>query len=39
LVLLQVDATRQLQLRALPPMLCFSLQRFVFDFQASGQLA
>ena len=33
--LLQVDATRTLQLRTLPPLLCFSLQRFVFDFQAS----
>ncbi|KAL4440027.1 hypothetical protein ABPG75_003028 [Micractinium tetrahymenae] len=28
----KVDATRQLELRSLPPMLCFSLQRFVFDF-------
>jgi hypothetical protein len=28
----QVDATRQLELRCLPPVLCFSLQRFVFDF-------
>ncbi|GAB4823725.1 hypothetical protein N2152v2_010771 [Parachlorella kessleri] len=28
----KVDATRQLRLRALPPMLCLSLQRFVFDY-------
>jgi hypothetical protein len=28
----QVDATRQLELRCLPPMLSFSLQRFVFDY-------
>lgn len=33
---LQVDATRQLELRSLPPMLCFSLQRFVFDFHVSS---
>lgn len=33
----QVDATRQLELRSLPPMLCFSLQRFVFDFHVSGR--
>lgn len=29
----QVTAKRQLELRQLPPVLCFSLQRFVFDFQ------
>ncbi|KAI3431674.1 hypothetical protein D9Q98_004721 [Chlorella vulgaris] len=28
----KVDATRQLELRCLPPMLSFSLQRFVFDY-------
>lgn len=28
----KVDATRQFRLRELPPMLCLSLQRFVFDF-------
>lgn len=27
----KVDATRQLCLRQLPPYLCLSLQRFVFD--------
>ncbi len=26
----KVDATRQMRLRALPPYLCLSLQRFVF---------
>jgi len=26
------DATRRLQIRILPPMLCLSLQRFVYDF-------
>ncbi len=26
------DATRRLQIRSLPPMLCLSLQRFVYDF-------
>jgi ubiquitin C-terminal hydrolase len=26
------DATRRLQVRSLPPMLCLSLQRFVYDF-------
>ena len=31
----KVDATRQLRLRALPPMLCLSLQRFVFDYNVS----
>lgn len=30
---LQCTASRQLELRQLPPVLCFSLQRFVFDFQ------
>ena len=34
----QVDATRQLRLRALPPMLCLSLQRFVFDYNVSCSL-
>ena len=29
----KVDATRQLCLRQLPPYLCFSLQRFVFDMK------
>ena len=28
-----VDATRQLRLRALPPYLCLSLKRFVFDMR------
>lgn len=28
-----VDATRQLRLRALPPYLCLSLKRFVFDLR------
>ena len=27
------EVTRQLELRSLPPILCLSLQRFVFDFQ------
>jgi ubiquitin carboxyl-terminal hydrolase 48 len=27
------DAERQMQLRSLPPYLCLSLQRFVFDMQ------
>lgn len=29
----KVDATRQLCLRQLPPYLCLSLQRFVFDMK------
>ena len=29
----KVDATRQLCLRQLPPFLCLSLQRFVFDMK------
>ncbi len=29
----KVDATRQLCLRQLPPYLCMSLQRFVFDMK------
>lgn len=32
----KVDATRQLRLRDLPPVLCLSLQRFVFDFNVGG---
>jgi ubiquitin C-terminal hydrolase len=32
------DAERQMQLRSLPPYLCLSLQRFVFDMQV-GRLA
>ena len=35
----QVDATRQQELRSLPPVLCMSLRRFVFDFQASKGVA
>lgn len=30
----KVDATRQLRLRSVPPYLCLSLQRFVFDLKA-----
>ena len=29
----KVDATRQLRLRTLPPYLCLSLKRFVFDLR------
>ena len=29
-----MDATRQLRLRSVPPYLCLSLQRFVFDLKA-----
>lgn len=29
------DATRQLTVRSLPPLLCLSLQRFVFDYTVS----
>ena len=31
----KVDATRQLCLRQLPPYLCMSLQRFVFDMKVT----
>ncbi len=31
----KVDATRQLCLRQLPPYLCMSLQRFVFDMKVN----
>ena len=33
----KVDATRQLCLRQLPPYLCLSLQRFVFDMKVQTQ--
>jgi ubiquitin carboxyl-terminal hydrolase 48 len=35
----KVNATRQLRLRTLPPYLCMSLKRFVFDMRVrlSGQ--
>ena len=29
----KVDASRQLRLRSVPPYLCLSLQRFVFDLK------
>ena len=29
----KVDARRQLRLRTVPPYLCLSLQRFVFDYR------
>ena len=32
-----MDATRQLRLRSVPPYLCLSLQRFVFDLKARSQ--
>jgi ubiquitin C-terminal hydrolase len=32
----KVDARRQVALRALPPYLCLSLQRFYFKPEASG---
>lgn len=34
----KVDATRQLRLRSVPPYLCLSLQRFVFDLKARSHL-
>lgn len=33
------DARRQLRVRALPPLLCLSLQRFVFDMVVSYEIA
>ena len=33
----KVDATRQLRLRTLPPYLCLSLKRFVFDLRVRTQ--
>ncbi len=33
----KVDATRQLCLRQLPPYLCMSLQRFVFDMKVTNE--
>ena len=32
----KVDATRQLCLRQLPPYLCLSLKRFVFDMKVTA---
>ncbi len=29
----KVDATRQIRLQSIPPILCLSLQRFVFDIK------
>ena len=29
----KVDATRQIRLHSIPPILCLSLQRFVFDMK------
>ncbi|PSC68725.1 ubiquitin carboxyl-terminal hydrolase 26 [Micractinium conductrix] len=34
----KVDATRQQELRSLPPVLCMSLRRFVFDFQRMDRI-
>ncbi len=35
----KVDATRQLRLRTLPPYLCLSLKRFVFDLRVRGAVS
>lgn len=32
----KVDATRQLCVKSLPPLLCLSLQRFVFDMKVNA---
>lgn len=34
----KADATRQLRIRSLPPYLCLSLQRFVFDLKVHAKL-